>query len=57
MALNIFKTGNSLLIAQSIWASVFGLVMKMIVEKEYLGDEKEALVECQLEIIIRGISN
>ena len=53
----IFVKGNALLIAQSVWASVFGLVMKMIVEKDFLGDEKDKLMECQLKIIIRGISN
>lgn len=51
----IFFAGNSLRMAQSMWASMFGLVMKMIVEEAVLKNDKEELIDCQLAILVRGI--
>ena len=43
------------LIAQVLWSSVFGLIIRMITEENLTEDQKNKLVEHQLSILIKGI--
>ena len=43
------------LTAQVLWASVFGLIIRIITEENLTEDQKNKLVEHQLSILIKGI--
>jgi AcrR family transcriptional regulator len=53
--LNQFKECDVELTAQALWVSIFGLIIKLIIEGEIEIEQKEKLINQQLDIIISGI--
>lgn len=50
-----FIPSNPELIAQVMWTSVFGLVIKLMYEKDISKEQKERLIEKYFELIFNGI--
>ena len=55
MDAGIFQVADAELTAQVVWASVYGLIMKLMTEKELEASQQEALVAHQLNLLIRGL--
>ncbi|WP_113671518.1 TetR/AcrR family transcriptional regulator [Vallitalea guaymasensis] len=53
--LNQFKECNVELTAQALWVSIFGLTVRLIIEGEIDIEQKEKLINQQLDILISGI--
>ncbi|MTI71818.1 MAG: TetR/AcrR family transcriptional regulator [Firmicutes bacterium] len=49
-----FKKGDSELTAQIIWTSMFGLIIRLIIEKDISENQKERLINQHFEMIIQG---
>ncbi|MFZ7120827.1 MAG: TetR/AcrR family transcriptional regulator [Eubacteriaceae bacterium] len=52
-----FKAWNIELTAQIIWTSIFGLLIKIIIEKDVSEKQIEELIQHNFEIIFKGIMN
>lgn len=55
MDAGIFHPSDPELTAQVVWASVYGLIMKIITEKQLEESQQKALVDQQLNLLIRGL--
>lgn len=52
---NIFSPCDLELTAQVIWSSIFGLIIKLIFEKNISEDQQNNLIERQLDLLFEGI--
>ncbi|MDR1690028.1 MAG: TetR/AcrR family transcriptional regulator [Clostridiales bacterium] len=52
----VFAPCDVQLTAKIFWSSMFGLFVRLIVEPHVSQDEREALIERQFEVLIKGIS-
>ena len=53
----IFKSCDPELAAQILWASVYGLVMKLIVETDVPEAQRRALIDYQMDVLLRGLKS
>lgn len=51
----LFKTDDAELTAQIIWTSTYGLLSRLILEKNITKEQKEKLVNHNFEVLINGI--
>ena len=51
----IFEQGDGELLAQIIWASTYGLLSRLIVEKQLSEEQKDRLVQAHIDFMIMGL--
>ena len=51
----IFEQGDGELLAQIIWASTFGLLSRIIIEKQLSEEQKARLVQAHIDFMIKGL--
>ncbi len=52
----LFARADPELTAQAVWTSIFGLAARLVLEGELPREHREALIERQVNIIVRGLS-
>lgn len=45
------------LTAQILWSSVFGLIIRLIIEKDSTEEQRHKLIEYHIDFIINGLSS
>jgi AcrR family transcriptional regulator len=53
--MGMFAPCDTQLIARAIWSSMFGLVIRLIIEGNVPPDQQTALIDCQIEFIMKGL--
>ena len=51
----LFAHCDARLTAQAIWSAMFGLVMRMIIERDVPPEQQKKLIERQIEFILKGL--
>jgi len=51
----IFEQGDGELLAQIIWASTYGLLARIIIEKQLSEEQKARLVQAHIDFMIKGL--
>jgi len=51
----IFEQGDEELLAQIIWASTYGLLSRIIIEKQLSEEQKARLVQAHIDFMIKGL--
>ena len=51
----VFAPCNVQITAQAIWSSIFGLLMRLIIERDVSKEQQSKLIDCQIELILKGL--
>jgi hypothetical protein len=53
--IGVFAPCDTQLTARAIWSSMFGLVIRLIIEGNVPPDQQAALIDCQIEFILKEL--
>lgn len=56
IAQGLFAPCDARLTAQALWSSVFGLLTRLIVEKDVSPEQRDRLMRRQMDILLKGLS-
>lgn len=56
MAIGELQPADPLLTAQAIWSALFGLIIRLIIEKDISREHKNQLINSQIRLITKGIT-
>lgn len=56
IATGMFAPCDTRLTAQALWSAVFGLLFRLIIERDVSKEQRAALIQRQLDILLKGIS-
>ena len=52
----LFAPCDTLVTAQAIWSAIFGLLIRIIIERNVTPERREELIERQIELILKGLT-
>jgi hypothetical protein len=55
--MGVFAPCDTQLTARAIWSSMFGLVIRLIIEGNVPPDQQSELINCQIEFIMKGLES